>query len=98
MNRVVRNIKESALTLKLNSVYPVGGSNNLDIMLLAAVDSEAVIELKVGDVDDVIEACFVDSLSLISVCENVCVFVYTSAALAFVFNRLFSCCNMFGRY
>ena len=50
-------------------MYPVGGSKYLDIILLA------VIELQVRDVDDVMKVCFVDSLSLNSVCENVCVFV-----------------------
>ena len=64
-------------------MYPVGGSNNLGIIVFAVVDPDVVIELKDRDVVDVMEACFVDSLSLISVCENVCVFVYTSDELAF---------------
>ena len=64
-------------------MYPVRGLQNIDIMF------SVVIELKDRDVVDVMEACCVDSLSLISVCQNVCVFVYTSDKLAVVFNRLF---------
>ena len=88
INRVVRDIKEAAITLKLKSVYPVGGSTNLDIILLVAVDPEAVIELNDKDVVDVIEECLADSLSFISPCENVNVFVNTSAELAFVTSLL----------
>ena len=47
------------------------------------------MEFKVRDVVDVMVYCFVDSLQLISVCENVCAFVYTSDELAFVLNQLF---------
>ena len=59
------------------------------MILFAVIDSEVVIELNDRAVDDVMEACFVDSLSLISLCENIDVFVYTSAELAFWFNLLF---------
>ena len=48
-------------------MYPVGVLEHLDIIL------SVVIELQVRDVGDVMEACFVDRSSLISVCENVCV-------------------------
>ena len=50
-------------------MYPVGVLEHLDKFL------SVVIELQVRDVGDVMEACFVDSSSLISVCENVCVLV-----------------------
>ena len=54
---------------------PSGGSKNLDTILCAVVDPDAEIELKVRDVVDVMKTCLVDSLSLISACENVCMFV-----------------------
>ena len=57
--------------------------------ILEIHDTEVVMELNDRVVDDVMESCFVYSLSLISVCENVDAFVYTSAALAFWFNLLF---------
>ena len=63
--RVVRDIQDALLTIKLKYVYLVGVLNHMYIILFA------VIELQVRDVDDVMEACFVDSLSLNSVCENV---------------------------
>ena len=66
----------------MRSLHRVGGSRYLDIILCAA------IELQVRDVDDVMEACFVDSLSLISVCETVCVLVQTSDELACAANEL----------
>ena len=50
----------------------LGALKHLDKILFA------VIEIQVRDVDDVMEACFVDSLSLMSVCENVCVLVWMS--------------------
>ena len=56
--------------------------------LFAVVDPAVVIELNDRAVDNVMEACFVYSLSLVSVCENVDVFVYTAAELAFWFNLL----------
>ena len=61
--------KEALLSLKLRYVYPFGVLKHLNIIL------SAVIELQVRDVDDVMETCVVDSLALISVCENVCVHV-----------------------
>ena len=67
--RDVRDIKDTLLTITFKYVYPLGGLKHLDKILFA------VIELQVRDVDDVMEACFVDSLSLMSVCENVCVLV-----------------------
>ena len=67
--RVVSDSKEALLTLNSKSVCPAGGSKYVDMILFV------VIELKVGDVDDVMEASFVDRLSLMSVCVNVCVFV-----------------------
>ena len=51
-------------------MYPAGGSTYLNIYSWFAG-----IELKVIDVDDVMEACVVESLALISVCENVCILV-----------------------
>ncbi len=57
-------------------MHPIGGSKNLYSILFAVVDSNAELELKVRYVVDVMEACLVDSLSLISVCENVC-FLFT---------------------
>ena len=68
-DRVVRDIKDTLLTIKLKYVYPLGGLKHLDNILCA------VIELQVRDVDNVMEACFVDILSLMSVCENVCALV-----------------------
>ena len=50
-------------------MYPVGGLKHLDLILFV------VIEIQVRDVDDVMELSFVDSLSLIAVCENVCLLV-----------------------
>ena len=47
------------------------------------------------DVVDVMEACLVDSLSSISFCENVCVFVYTSEELAFSMQLFFMVVNCF---
>ena len=67
--RVVRDIQDALLTIKLNYVYLVGVLKHMYIILFA------VIELQVRDVDDVMEACFVYSLSLVSVCEHVCVLV-----------------------
>ena len=58
------------------------------MILFAVLDSEVVIDLNDRAVDNVMEACFVDNLSFISVCENVDVFVYTSAKFAFWFNLL----------
>ena len=72
-------------------MYPVGGSKYLDIILLA------VIELQVRDVDDVMKVCFVDSLSLNSVCENVCVFVQTLDEFNVVAKELF-CLRTFYYY
>ena len=69
-------------------MYLVGGSKDLDIVLFVVVDPEIVKYLNIGDVVDVMTVCCVDSLSLMSVCENVCVFVYTSDELAFVDNEL----------
>ena len=63
-------------------MYPVGGSKYLDIILFA------VIELQVRDADDVMEACFVDSLSLISVCENVWYFALTLDEFTFAANAV----------
>ena len=80
----VRVITAVLLALKFRSVYPTGGSKKRVMILLAVVDPDVVIELNARAVDDVMEAFLVDSLSLISVCENVFVFVYTSAELAFV--------------
>ena len=45
------------------------------MILLAVIDPDVVIELNDRAVDDVMEACFVDSLSLFLVCQNVNVFV-----------------------
>ena len=69
-------------------MYPVGGSQYFNILLFGNVYPEAVIELKVQDVVVILESCLLIVLLLISVCENICVFVYTSDELAFVFNRL----------
>ena len=54
------------------------------MILLVVVDPEVVIEFNDRAAVDVMEACFADSRALISVCENVDDFVYTSAELAFV--------------
>ena len=59
--------------------------------LFAVVDPEVVLELNDRAADDVMEACFADSLSLMSVCENFDDFVYTSAELAFVSNLFLWC-------
>ena len=59
------------------------------MILLAVVDPDVVIELNDRAVVDMMEACFADSNALISLCENVDNFVYTSAELAFVANWLF---------
>ena len=48
----------------------------MDTKQFAAVDTEVVIEFKVGDVVDEMEDCLVDRLSLISVCGHVCVCVW----------------------
>ena len=69
-SRFVTGIKEAVLQIQLKSVYPAGGSTYLNIYSWFAG-----IELKVIDVDDVMEACVVESLALISVCENVCILV-----------------------
>ena len=45
------------------------------MILFAVVGPEVQIELNDRVVDDVMEACFVDSLSLVSACENVWFFV-----------------------
>ena len=44
---------------------PVGGSKNLDIILLAVVEPDVVIEPNDRPVVDVIEACFPDNAELI---------------------------------
>ena len=44
---------------------PDGGSTNLDIILLAAVEPDVVIEPNDRAVVDVIEACFPDNEELI---------------------------------
>ena len=98
INRVVKDIKEALLTCLEISVHPVEGSKNLHSILFAVVDPDAELELKVRDVADVMEACFVDSLSSISFCENVCVFVYTSEELAFSMQLFVYGCKMFCRY
>ena len=59
------------------------------MILLAVIDPDVVIEPNVRAVVDVMEACFADSKVFISVCVNVCNFVYTSAELAFKANWLF---------
>ena len=78
------------LTVKFKYYTPAAGgavaatriANLMHIVLysdhiLEIHDTEVVIEFNDRGVDDVMEACFVDSLSLISVCENVDFFVYT---------------------
>ena len=49
-------------------MYPVGGSNYLDTVLFATVDLEVLIELKERADINVMEACFVASWTIISVC------------------------------
>ena len=68
-DRVVRDIKDTLLTITFKYVYPLGGLKHLDKILFA------VIELQVRDVDNAMESCVVDILSLMSVCENVCALV-----------------------
>ena len=54
---------------------PVGGSKNLDIILLAVVEPDVVIEPNDRAVIDVIEACFPDNDELIWSCVHVCGFL-----------------------
>ena len=77
------------LALKFRSVDPVGGSKKRVMIFVVVIDPEVWIELNDRAVGDVMEACFADSKALISLCENVDNFVYTSAELAFDANWLF---------
>ena len=54
----MRVILFALLTLKLKSVDPAGGSKNLAIIVLAAVEPDVVIDDNDRFVDAVMEDCF----------------------------------------
>ena len=94
----VRDIITALIVLALKSVHIAAGSKYIDIVLFAVVEPEVVIELKIKAVVDVMESCLVNSLSLISVCEYVRLFVYTSDVFCSLMpSVIYGVVNMFGR-